>query len=265
MSERPIGIFDSGVGGLSILKAIQEHLPNENLLYFADSRYAPYGTLDEAILKQRCLFIADFFAKQDAKAMVIACNTATALMAEWLRAEYDIPIIAIEPAIKPAATISKTRKIGVFATEHTLNSERYQSLKDRFAQKVQVFESACQGFVEQVEKGELDTLETISLIEQNLLPMLDQQIDTLVLGCTHYPFLSKAIKIVAASQALTIVDNADAVSLQLTRILAENNLLNLQDHTANRYFSSSDAQQLHQVMSQLMLEETEVEYVADQQ
>lgn len=264
MSEQPIGIFDSGVGGLSILKAIQEHLPNENLLYFADSKFAPYGKLDEPTLKERCLFIAEFFAKQNAKAMVIACNTATALMAEWLRAEYEIPIIAIEPAVKPAAKLSKTQKIGVFATAHTLSSERYHLLKNRFAQDITIHESDCPGFVEQVEKGQLDTLETITLIEENLQPMLDQGIDTLVLGCTHYPFLRPAIKIVAGQTPLAIIDNADAVSLQLTRMLSDNELLNFQKHKSNKFFSSSDSKNHHAVFQQLLSKDTEVQYI-DQQ
>ncbi len=261
MSERPIGIFDSGVGGLSILKAIQEHLPNENLLYFADSKFAPYGQLDEEILKQRCLYIAEFFAAQNAKAMVIACNTATALMAEWLRAEYDFPIIAIEPAIKPAAKLTKTKKIGVFATTHTLKSERYHSLKNRFAQDVTVFESDCPGFVEQVENGQLDTLETIALIEDNLQPMLADDIDTLVLGCTHYPFLRPAIKIVAGGKKLTIIDNADAVSLQLTRTLSDHQLLNFKSHQFDKFYSSSESENQQVIFQQLLSKDTEVQYI----
>lgn len=263
MSDRPIGIFDSGVGGLSILQAIQEHLPNENLLYFADSYYAPYGQLDEKILKERCLFIADFFIKKNAKAMVIACNTATVLMAEWLREEYDIPIIAIEPAVKPAVAISKNKTIGVFATQHTLNSQRYQELKIRFASDAKIYESACVGFVQQVERGQLDSPETISLIEKYLNPMLVNKIDTLVLGCTHYPFLKDAIKLVSGENTLTIIDNADAVSLQLTRILVENNLLNLLPHEINQFYSSSDNQSNHQVFSQLLSSSAHINYIAD--
>ncbi|MRX28044.1 glutamate racemase [Kangiella sp. HZ709] len=263
MSKQPIGIFDSGVGGLSIFKVIKQHLPNENLLYFADSQYAPYGELDEKILKQRCLFIADFFIQKNAKAMVVACNTATALMAEWLRAEYDIPIIAIEPAIKPAAQITTTNTIGVFATQHTLNSERYRSLLKRFAKDKTIYQSACEGFVEQVEKGELDSLRTIGLIEQYLLPMLDNNIDTLVLGCTHYPFLSETIKLVAGQHPLTIIDNANAVSLQATRVLTELGLLNLHAHESDAFFSSSNSKTLPSVFSDLLLKNTHVNYIAD--
>ncbi|WP_251358460.1 glutamate racemase [Kangiella sp. TOML190] len=257
MSERPIGIFDSGVGGLSILKAVQKQLPNENLLYFADSKYAPYGNLDQTLLKQRCLFIADFFAKNNAKAMVIACNTATALMAEWLRAEYDIPIIAIEPAIKPAAALTNTGKIGVFATEHTLNSERYLLLKQRFAKDITVYESACHGFVEQVEQGALDAPETLALVGRYLNPMLENGIDTLVLGCTHYPFLSPSITTVAGDAPLTIVDNAEAVSIQLNKVIAEKQLLNLAsgDNSSSNnsgFYNSGDTVTSSAVMSKLL-------------
>lgn len=259
MSDRPIGIFDSGVGGLSILKAIREHLPNENLVYFADSKYAPYGELDQDILKQRCLHIANFFVEHNAKAMVIACNTATALMAEWLRAEFNLPIIAIEPAIKPATEISKNGKIGVFATEHTLKSERYLNLVERYAAEKTVYNSSCQGFVEQVEKGEQANPSTLSLIEKYLKPMLEQKIDTLVLGCTHYPFLTDSIRTVAGDYPLTIVDNADAVSLQLTRVLAEQNIVNLSPHAGNQFFSSAtDLKQHQKTVSNLLQTEIEV-------
>lgn len=261
MSERPIGIFDSGVGGLSILKAIQDHLPNENLLYFADSKYAPYGQLDEDILKQRCLFIADFFIKQNAKAMVIACNTATALMAEWLRAEYDIPIIAIEPAIKPAAQLSSRKKIGVFATTHTLNSQRYKDLKLRFAQDLEIFESDCQGFVTQVEHGELDSLKTITLIETNLLPMLDQGIDTLVLGCTHYPFLTPTIQQVAGDYPLQIIDNAEAVSQHLATVLFNLDVINYNNDNLVKFYTSCNKLRTSMVFQQLLNREASVDLV----
>ncbi|NVK22001.1 MAG: glutamate racemase [Kangiellaceae bacterium] len=252
MSQQPIGIFDSGVGGLSILKAIQHHLPNENLLYFADSKYAPYGKLDQKILHERCRFIAQFFVEKNAKALVIACNTATAVMADWLRAEFDLPIIALEPAIKPAAEITKTNNIGVFATENTLHSERYLSLLQKYAKDKKVFESSCAGFVEQVELGELATPKTLSLIENYLNPMLEQNIDVLVLGCTHYPFLEQSIRKIAGEHQLEILDTADAVSLQLTRVLAEHELLNFDGHHQDLFFTSSQLQQAKPVFSKLL-------------
>lgn len=252
MSSQPIGVFDSGVGGLSILKAIQKHLPNEHLLYFADSAYAPYGKLDRHTLHQRCIRIAQFFLENNAKAMVIACNTATALMADWLRKEFTFPIIALEPAIKPAAELTRTHNIGVFATQNTLNSERYLSLLKEYAHDILVFESACHGFVEQVEKGDLDSPETLSLIEHNLTPMLEQDIDVLVLGCTHYPFLTNAIKSIAANKRLHILDTADAVSLQLTRVLADRNLLNMEDSATTFYHSSQSSEKASAIFSKLL-------------
>lgn len=260
MSSKPIGIFDSGVGGLSVYQAIRKHLPNENIIYYADSAYAPYGRLTKPKLHQRCQHIAEFFLKHDVKAMVIACNTATAIMADWLRAEYDIPIIALEPAIKPAATLTRTGHIGVFATENTLNSARYQRLVAEFARDQSIHQVACHGFVEQVEKGELDSPETLKLVKQYLAPLLEHRVDTLVLGCTHYPFLARAIKKVAGAAPLTLLDTADAVSLQLTRVLAINSLFNNQPHDQDHFFSSAPAEKAEPVFIKLLSKKVRVSY-----
>lgn len=263
MSNAPIGVFDSGVGGLSILKSIREHLPNENLLYVADSAYAPYGRLPKDILHKRCTHIANFFIEQGAKAMVIACNTATAVMAEWLRSEFDIPIIAMEPAIKPAAHATRTGKIGVFATDHTLKSDRYKNLLTEYAKDKKVFESSCDGFVEQVESGDLSSVKAFQLVEKYLQPMIDEHIDVLVLGCTHYPFLAPLMRQissqqVAGNQELQIIHTADAVSLHLTRVLAENSLLNFKDQQFSRFYTSGDIDNSSKVFSQLLDENVEV-------
>lgn len=266
MSNAPIGVFDSGVGGLTILKAIREHLPNENLLYVADSAYAPYGRLPKDILHKRCSHIARFFVDQGAKAMVIACNTATALMADWLRQEFDIPIIAMEPAIKPAALATRTGRIGVFATDNTLNSERYKKLISDYAGDKKVFESSCDGFVELVESGDLSSVEAFQLVEKYLQPMIDEHIDVLVLGCTHYPFLAPLMRKissqqVAGNQDLQIIHTADAVSLHLTRVLAENSLLNFKDQEYVRYYTSGDITKAEQVMSILLQEEVTIQEI----
>lgn len=264
MSNAPIGVFDSGVGGLTILKAIREHLPNENLLYVADSAFAPYGRLPKEILHKRCMHIAHFFVEQGAKAMVIACNTATAVMAEWLRSEFDIPIIAMEPAIKPAAMATRTGKIGVFATENTLKSDRYRKLVAEYAKDKKVFESSCEGFVELVESGDLKSVEAFQLVEKYLQPMIDEHIDVLVLGCTHYPFLAPLMRHissqqVAGNQELQIIHTADAVSLQLTRVLAEHDLLNFKDQEFVRYYTSGDPNNAEQVISVLLQEDIQVQ------
>lgn len=264
MSNAPIGVFDSGVGGLTILQAIREHLPNENLLYVADSAYAPYGRLPKDVLHKRCSHIARFFVQQGAKAMVIACNTATAVMAEWLRKEFDIPIIAMEPAIKPAALATRTGKIGVFATENTLKSDRYRKLLAEYAKEKKIFESSCNGFVELVESGDLTSVQAFQLVEKYLQPMIDEHIDVLVLGCTHYPFLAPLMRKissqqVAGNQDLQIIHTADAVSLQLTRVLAENDLLNFKDQEYVKYFTSGDADHSSQVFSVLLSEQVKVD------
>lgn len=258
MTKAPIGVFDSGVGGLSVYQAIRKHLPNENIVYFADSAYAPYGQLPKDNLHKRCQYIAEFFLKHNAKAMVIACNTATAIMADWLRSEYDLPIIAIEPAIKPAASLTRTGHIGVFATENTLNSTRYQRLVAQFARDVSIHQVACHGFVEQVESGDLDSPETLGLIKEYLQPLLNYKVDTLVLGCTHYPFLGKSIKTIAGATPLKLLDTADAVSLQLTRILATHDLFNNEPHEQDLFFTSSDASSAEIVFSKLLGHKTQV-------
>ncbi|GAA4359869.1 glutamate racemase [Kangiella marina] len=258
MTTNPIGVFDSGVGGLSVYQAIRKHLPNENIVYFADSAYAPYGKLPKENLHKRCQYIAEFFLKHNAKAMVIACNTATALMADWLRAEYELPIIAIEPAIKPAAALTRSGHIGVFATENTLNSTRYQRLVAQYARDVSIHQVACHGFVEQVEAGELDTPKTLALIESYLRPLLNYKVDTLVLGCTHYPFLGKSIKKLANSAPLKLLDTADAVSLQLTRVLATHDLFNNEAHENDQFFTSADAKTAQAVFSKLLGTNTKV-------
>lgn len=258
-NQQAIGVFDSGVGGLSVLKTLQQQLPAERFIYLADSAYAPYGLLDETVLNQRCQKIAEFFTQQQVKAIVIACNTATAVMAETLRQQLPIPIIALEPAIKPASEKTRNGRIGVFATQNTLNSQRYQSLIRTYAAKQHVFQSPCLGFVEQVEKGELDSPKTLQLIHDNLYPMVAQGIDTLVLGCTHYPFLLAAIISVSQqldAKHLCILDTATAVADRLQYVLQEQRLtaanrdsLNTEQH---RYYSTAKPGDFAAVFSLLM-------------
>ncbi|AOE48855.1 glutamate racemase [Kangiella sediminilitoris] len=252
MNRNPIGIFDSGVGGLSIYQSIRKHLPKENCAYFADSAFAPYGKLPKEELHKRCQHIADFFIERNVKAMVIACNTATAIMADWLRTEYDLPIVALEPAIKPAASLTRTGHIGVFATENTLHSQRYQRLVVEYARDKSIHQVACHGFVEQVEKGELDSPETIELIKQYLNPLLNYKVDTLVLGCTHYPFLAPSIKKVAGNSPLKLLDTADAVSLQLTRVLAQHEIFNESPHQQDLFFTSASEDKAQIIFSKLL-------------
>lgn len=251
----PIGVFDSGVGGLSVLQQLKQDLPEESFIYLADSGYTPYGQQSEAVLAARCLAIAEFFTRQQVKMIVIACNTATAAMAERLRSALDMPIIGLEPAIKPACQLTQSKVIGVFATQNTLNSRRYQQLLAQYATAITVLQSPCFGFVEQVESGDLNSPITHQLIEKNLAPMLEKSIDILVLGCTHYPFLLPTIQQVSrqlGNQPLTIIDTAKAVSKQAKAVLHAHHLLGDNQPSDTAYFSTGNVGEQQMIFRQLL-------------
>lgn len=225
--EGPIGIFDSGVGGLSVLRHIRDALPTENLLYFADSAHAPYGDKTEQAILERSLAIAKFLLEQNAKALVVACNTATAAAIKAIRSAYpSLAVVGIEPGLKPAALHTRTKIIGVLATKGTLSSASFNTLSEKIATSagVQFALQACVGLADQIEKGELDTDATEILIHRYIAPLIPQNVDTLVLGCTHYPFVRPMIEKMLrqlSSAPITIIDTGDAVAKQLMRILAE--------------------------------------------
>jgi len=256
--ECPIGVFDSGLGGLSVLKEIHQLLPDENLIYVADSAHAPYGDKTAAYVRERSQQITEFLLNQGTKAIVIACNTATAEAAELLRSISDIPVIGLEPAVKPATQLSKNGVIGVLATQRTINSERLLGLTERYAQDKKVLAQACPGLVEQVEAYELSSAKTISLLEQYIHPLLDQGVDALILGCTHYPFLLEAIRTIVGND-IEVLETGKPVALQLQRILKQHHLerscLNLgTDSTCKAQLSiynSSDKKQAHLTMKKL--------------
>lgn len=231
MSDKPIGIFDSGIGGLSVLKYIHASLPNEQLLYFADSGYAPYGGRTEDEIVERSLAIAGFLMQYEAKALVVACNTATAAAIKALRARYpDIPLVGVEPGLKPAAALSHTGTVGVLATKGTLASEKFRLLREQIstATHVQFIPQACIGLADQVEKGELQSAETALLLRRYIEPLIEQGADTLVLGCTHYPFVLPLIEDIVGhltSKPVAIVDTGEPIARQLVRLLTERGLL----------------------------------------
>lgn len=228
--ERPIGVFDSGIGGLSVLRHICTHLPQENLLYFADSGFAPYGGKPEEVIVARSLGIAAFLLEQGAKALVVACNTATAASIKALRERYpDLPVVGVEPGLKPGAAITRTRKVGVLATERTLASDKFRQLREHTsaATDVQFLPQACKGLADQVEKGELHSPATMALLNQYVTPLLQQGADTLVLGCTHYPFVRPAIESLIKQVSpgpVEIIDTGAAVARQLGRLLDQHAL-----------------------------------------
>ena len=224
MNTKSIGVFDSGVGGLSVLRHIRSALPSENLIYFADSLHAPYGNKTPEFIIERSVRIADFMLEQQCKSLVVACNTATAAAISHLRHHYALPILGMEPAVKPAAAVTRTGVVGVLATVGTLKSAQFAALLENYGQHIEVVTQACVGLVECVERGELDSLSTRSLLKGYLKPLLDHGVDTIVLGCTHYPFLKPLIESMIPTH-IALVDTGEAVARHLKQVHADSALL----------------------------------------
>jgi glutamate racemase len=222
-AHRPIGVFDSGVGGLSVLREIRRLLPLEDLLYVADSGHAPYGDRSAAFIEARSLAIVDFLIGHKVKAIVVACNTASGVAIVPMRAHSPVPVIAMEPAVKPAAVHTRSGVIGVLATSQTLASDSVSRLIAAHGQGLRVLLQACPGLVEQVESGALTGDKTEALLRHYIEPLLAQGADTLVLGCTHYPFLIPAIRAIVGPD-VTVIDPAPAVAQQLKRRLLADRL-----------------------------------------
>jgi len=253
-----IGVFDSGLGGLSVLEHLRTALPAASFFYIADSVNAPYGDKSDNFVTERSLAISQFLLRLQVSAIVVACNTATAAAVQLIRDNSAVPVVAIEPALKPAATLSQSKKIGVLATESTLRSEKYQLLRSRVADTITCYQQAAHGLAEQVEAGAIEAVTTRQILKQYLQPMLDQGVDTLVLGCTHYPFLIPVIRQLVGDE-LTIVDTGRAVSEQLVRVLGERNQSILQGEQQHRFFSSGDVQHAERMIALLLGEHVNVE------
>lgn len=225
MSEAPIGIFDSGLGGLSVWKACKDLLPQESFVYFADQTNCPYGPRPQHEIKELCHRIVKSLLANQAKLIVVACNTATAAAIKDLRKQYSLPFVGMEPAIKPAAAQSISKTIGILATEGTLKGDLFQHTKARYAEDVEVILQVGHGLVELVETGKTRGKEAEQLLEKFLLPMKARGLDQLVLGCTHYPFLTESIRKILGP-GTDILDPAPAVAKQMKRILSAQGLLN---------------------------------------
>lgn len=221
----PIGVFDSGLGGLSVLREIRLLLPHEDLLYVSDSAHVPYGDKTEAHIRERSLLLARFLQAQGVKALVVACNTATAAAITLLREELpDLPVIGMEPALKPAVAATRSGVVGVLATVGTLASARFAALLARYAGDVDVITQPCPGLVEQIERGDLDGPQTRGLVERYTQPLLTRGADTLILGCTHYPFVRTLIEEIAGPD-VRLIHTGPAVARQVERVLRERDLL----------------------------------------
>ncbi|WP_412561730.1 glutamate racemase [Winogradskyella sp. MIT101101] len=230
MSKKSIGIFDSGVGGTSIFKEIHALLPNENCIYLADSRNAPYGNKSKEEILQLSIKNTELLLSKDCKIIVVACNTATTNAIDYLRANYDASFIGIEPAIKPAALKSKVKAVGILATKGTLSSHLFHKTSDIYASGIKVIEQDGDGIVPLIESGKLHSDEMKKLLETYLKPMINENIDYLVLGCTHYPYLIPILKELLPEK-VTIIDSGLAVAKQTKAILKANDLLNLETKT----------------------------------
>jgi glutamate racemase len=218
-NNKPIGIFDSGIGGTSIWAAIHQLLPNEKTIYLADSKNAPYGQKSKAEIIALSIKNVEFLLKMDCKLIVVACNTATTNAIQELRAKYAVPIIGIEPAIKPAATNSKTQTIGILATQGTLNSELFHKTTEKY-HNTKIIEQVGHGLVQLIENGNINSPEMTQLLHSYLTPMIEANIDYLVLGCSHYPYLIPKIKEILPAH-IQIIDSGEAVAKQTRNVLQE--------------------------------------------
>jgi len=254
----PIGIFDSGLGGLSVAIEIEKALPNEQLLYAADSRFCPYGSRSEEEIRWRSLLIANALVERGAKLLVIACNTATAFALEALRTHFSVPIIGLEPALKPAVAMSRCGKVGVLATPRTASSTRLQRLIDRYGAETLVFVVPAPGFVQLVEEFSTDCNEIDRLVSNTVAPLIDGKVDSVVLGCTHYPFLRGAIQRAMGSD-VTLVDSGAAIARRIATVLgAVNDLAGTEIPGSLEMLTTGDADSVAPVAAKLLGREVSV-------
>ena len=250
MDNRPIGVFDSGVGGLSILEEISKLLPAENFVYCADQKNIPYGAKSEAELKVLTEGVVDFLIKQDVKMIVVGCNTATVYTLDHLRAKFSVPIIGIVPVVKTLSEVSQTRKIGVLSTLSTSKSRYLQDLITKFAGDCQVFVSPGIGLVEMVEAGTTTGAVIESALKELLTPMVNDGVDSIALGCSHYPFLKAVIQKIVGEK-VQILDSGAAVARQVKRILENNDQLSVAK-SADVFFTTGEVASFKTVAEKLL-------------
>lgn len=257
MSNLPLGIFDSGIGGTSIWKEINQLLPNENSIYLADSKNAPYGPKGKEAIIELCKKNTELLLNKNCKLIVVACNTATTNAIDYLRKHYNVPFIGIEPAIKPAALQTKTKAIGILATKGTLSSELFHKTSDIYSNGVTVIEQIGEGIVPLVESGNIDSEEMRTLLKTYISPMLEANIDHLVLGCTHYPYLVPILKEMLSNKVI-IIDSGEAVARQTKNVLQLKKIYNSSNTIAvNQFFSNGNPK----VMQQLLGDNFKVDYL----
>jgi len=240
MNNHPIGVFDSGVGGISIWKEINKLLPNEDTIYLADSRNAPYGEKTKDAVWNLSVKNTEFLLQKGCKIIVVACNTATTNAISYLRAKYDVPFIGIEPAIKPAALKSRTKTVGVLATQGTLSSHLFHITAQNHASSIKIIEQEGTGLVSLIESGQVESEKTKKLLRGYLAPMLAAGIDHLVLGCTHYAYLVPLLQNLLP-EGIKIIDCGEAVAKQTFNVLTKSDTLNLAGHKSeHRFYTNAE-------------------------
>ena len=261
-SNSPIGIFDSGVGGLSVLRAIRAEMPQESVIYFGDQVHIPYGSRPMEQIRNFSEAITRFLLGHDAKIIVVACNTASAAALKHLREKFpEVSFVGMEPAVKPAAEQTLTGKVGVLATPATFQGALYASVVERFANGVELSQNTCPGLVQQIEEGNLEGEETRRILDDALLPMLEKNIDTVVLGCTHYPFVIPLIQKIVGDR-VRVIDPAPSVAKQVRRVLDATGLESHSDAEGRvRFYTSGDPVELRTLLPRLLGEVGEVNKV----
>lgn len=249
MDNRPIGIFDSGVGGLSVLLEVQKLLPKEPFVYIGDQAYVPYGAKSKEELIERVTKVMDFFLSKNMKAVIIACNTATVYTIDEIRKYYSIPIIGTVPVIKTLATITKSRKTAVFSTPATAKSTYLDDLIRKYAPNIEVLKIGGSGLEELIEEGNLEASEIETVLITSLTPLVESGVDAIALGCTHYPFVKERIKKIVGKD-VAVVDSGEAIARQ-TRVILENNKALSSEKKENRYYTTGNAQKFKQVSERL--------------
>jgi glutamate racemase len=254
-SNSPIGIFDSGVGGLSVLREIRAQMPEESVTYFGDQAHIPYGSRPLVQIRSFSDAITEFLLGEQAKIIVVACNTASAAALKYLRERFPaVHFVGMEPAIKPAAEQTMTGRVGVLATPATFQGALYTSVVERFANGVELFQNTCDGLVQEIERGNLNGAETRKILDGALKPMLDNKIDAVVLGCTHYPFVIPLIQEIVGEN-VRVIDPAPAVAKQVKRLLEAGGLRNSSSARGRvRLFTSGDSEKLKSLLPTLLVE-----------
>ena len=256
--EHSIGIFDSGVGGLTVLRAIRQALPLEHLVYVADTAHVPYGQKLPGQIRARALAIGEFLMAQGAKLIVVACNTATAAAIEDLRLQLPVACVGVEPAIKPAVAATRSGVVGVLATPATLASTRYRSLIERYAAGVRIVAQPCAGLAEHIERGDLDGRHTEALLRGFVMPLLREGADVIVLGCTHYPLVAHIVQRLAGP-GVAVVENGGAVAREVARQLMLGSAPRGTTTGSERFWSSGPIQPMEALLAELWAPDARVE------